>query len=353
MPPDPRAEAPQVVPGGPPSRPSKGRGRRRRSSPELFAGLVVIGLLALVALLAPWIAPHDPVVPYDTAAGRHLPPGSLRWAVERADGTIRLAEQVERLPGEVRFLRLGRWHSLPEDQVLNATPEGVADRLRFPLGTDRFGRDLASRLLHGARVSLRVALAALVLATSVGLLVGSAAALLGGWVDALLMRGVDALLAFPKLFLVVVVSALWDGGELVVVVVLGGTAWMEVARLIRGELLRLREQEVILAGRAVGVSPLRLLLRYLYPLALPPVLVYGALLIGDLILVEAALSFLGWGVESPKPSWGNIIGDGQDALLSAWWVSAFPGLAIALTVMGFALLADGLRDRMDPKVHRA
>jgi peptide/nickel transport system permease protein len=315
----------------------------------MVAGALLVGLLVTLALGAPLLAPHDPWLPHDPAAGRHLPPGSVRWAIARADGTLLLAEAVEHRPGEVRFLRLGQWQTLPAEPVLDGASEGVADRLRFPLGTDRYGRDLASRLLHGGRVSLTVALAALALAATLGILVGAVAGLSRRRLDALLMRGVDALLAFPRLFLVLVVSALWQGGEWMVVLVLGGTAWMEVARLVRGELLRLRGQDFVLAARAAGVGSARLVRRHLLPLALPPVLVHAALLVGDLILVEAALSFLGFGVAPPRPSWGNIIADGQDVLATAWWVSAFPGLAIAATVLGFHLLADGLRDLLDPR----
>jgi peptide/nickel transport system permease protein len=220
--------------------------------------------------------------------------------------------------------------------------------LSFPLGTDRYARDLASRLLLGARVSLRIGALAVLLALLLGVAVGAAAGLGPRWLDGLLTRLVDALLAFPRLFLVLALAALAGGGETLVVTVLALTGWMEVARLVRAELRRLRGQDFVLAARAVGVPPPRLLLRHLLPLALAPVLATAALRLGDALLAEAALSWLGFGVQPPQASWGSLLAEAQASLPQAWWVAAFPGLAITLAVLAAALLAEGLQERLEP-----
>ena len=187
------------------------------------------------------------------------------------------------------------------------------------------------------------------MALLVGLAVGGGAALAGGRADAFLMRLVDGLLAFPRLFLVIVLAALFGRSTLMLVVVLGTTGWMGVARLVRGEILSLKHREFVTAATAIGQRPSEILRRHLLPNSMAPVLVDAALRVGDLILVEAALSFLGLGARPPTPTWGAMVDQGRDLLASAWWVSVFPGLAIALTVLGFGLLADGLRDRLDPR----
>ncbi|HVS03385.1 MAG TPA: ABC transporter permease [Thermoanaerobaculia bacterium] len=313
-----------------------------------WGGAVTL-LVLLAAAAAPWISPHDPRQQLDPASARHRPPGTRLAVVRLADGATLLADAVERTPTGLRVQRLGSWRSLPASQVLNLAPRGVDTWRTYPLGTDRYGRDVASRLLWGGRVSLRVALLAVALALTLGVLIGAVAGLGPAVVDAVLMRGVDALMAFPRLFLVLAVAALWRSGELAAVVVLGGTGWMEVARLTRGEVLRLRGLDFVQAARAMGAPPWRIAFVHVLPLAVVPLFAHTALRVGDTILTESALSFLGFGVTPPTPSWGNLIADGQDVLLDAWWVAALPGVAIAVTVLGFALLGDGLRAVLDPR----
>jgi peptide/nickel transport system permease protein len=310
----------------------------------IFAGGVVAATLVALAILAPWISPHDPDRVWDATAGRLLPPNSARLAVTTTDGRLLLAEAVRPAgPGHLAWKRLDRWQTVPAGSVASVQP------VSFLLGTDRYGRDLESRLLAGARVSLRVGALAVLLSLLLGVGVGAAAGLGPPWVDAVLSRAVDALLAFPRLFLVLALAALLGGGELLVVGALAATGWMEVARLVRAELRRLRGEEFVLAARAAGVPPFRLLLRHLLPLALAPVLVTAALRLGDALLAEAALSWLGFGVQPPQSSWGSLLAEAQASLPGAWWVAAFPGLAIALAVLASALLAEGLQERLEPR----
>ncbi len=319
-----------------------------RRSPALLWGAGLLAALFVSALGAPLLAPYDPNEQLDPPAASYRPPGTVLAAVHLADGW-RLAERVRRTPSGVEISRLGAVETLPASQVLNLTAGGVADRRVYRLGSDRFGRDLLSRVLFGARVSLAVGVIAVLLAFFLGVAVGSAAALGPGWADAVLMRGVDALLAFPKLFLMIALAAFFRPGPPAVVALLGGISWMGISRLTRAELLSLKRREFALAARAMGQHPLAILWRHLLPNALTPVLLQAALLIGNLILIEASLSFLGLGIQPPTPSWGNLIAEGQDVLVQSWWIATFPGAALAVTVIAFNLLADGLRDALDPR----
>ena len=238
---------------------------------------------------------------------------------------------------------------LAADEVANLTADGVADHRRFLLGTDGYGRDILSRMIYGARISLLVGSLSVALALTLGLAIGAAAATGPRWLDSVLMRGVDAFLAFPRLFLVLTLTVLLPPSTALVVVVLGMTSWMGLCRLVRAEILGLRERQFILAARSLGLHPLRILWRHLLPNALTPVLVQASLLIGDVILVESSLSFLGLGIQPPTASWGNMVADGRDVLVTAWWVSTFPGLAIVLAVLAFNLLGDRVRDLLDPR----
>jgi len=310
----------------------------------LAAGAGLSALLLLAALAGPLLLPHHPDAQLDPVAARHLPPGSRGVLVTLADGRTLVGDRSEPQPGGgIALARLGAEQRFASAEVAEVRA------VRFPLGTDRFGRDLAARLLAGARVSLAVGLAAVGVALTLGVAAGSAAALGGPWVDGAVMRVADALLAFPRLFLALAAAAFLGPGLPTAIAILGATGWMSVARLVRAELLSLEGREFALAARASGLPRRRIYFRHLLPNALTPVFVDAALRLGDTILIEASLSFLGLGIQPPQASWGNLIADGRDALGTAWWVAAFPGAALVVAVLAFNLLGEGLRDALDPR----
>ena len=263
-------------------------------------GAALLGLLTAVALLAPWIAPSDPLAQHDVLRTRFLAP-------------------------------------------LVAGPDGITHLL----GTDRFGRDILSRLLYGARISLAVGLLSVAVSLFIGVLVGSIAALAGGATERALMALTDAALALPRLVLLLALVALWEPSLSLVVLVLGVTGWMPIARLARAEVKGLLHRPFVEAARTAGVSPARLLLRHLVPNAATPLLVAAVLGVGNAIGLEAGLSFLGLGVPPPAPSWGNMIAGGRDALVNAPWIAITPGLAVVIAVLACSLLANGVTKALE------
>ncbi len=231
----------------------------------------------------------------------------------------------------------------------------IAQRLQapgwsHPLGTDDLGRDVLTRILYGARISLLVGFVAVGIATGIGILLGALAGYYGRWVDALLMRFVDIMLCFPTFFLILAVIAFLDPSIWNIMIIIGLTGWMGVARLVRAEFMSLRERDFVLAARAVGADDARIIFRHILPNALSPVLVSVTLGVAGAILTESALSFLGIGVQPPTPSWGNMLITGKQTLGTAWWMSVFPGVAILITVLGYNLLGEGIRDALDPRI---
>ena len=261
-----------------------------------MAGLVIVAALYLVALLAPLLTPYDPVEQGDVPRMRFQPPS-----------------------------------------------------ISHPLGTDKFGRDVCARIIYGSRVSLTIGIVAVAISASLGAAVGALAGYLGGTADAVIMRIVDALMSIPRIFLLLTCIALFPGSIWLIVLLLGATGWMATARLVRGQVLSLRRRDFILAAEALGAGGRRIVLRHLIPNTLTVIVVSATLRIGGIILTEAALSYLGLGVPPPTPSWGQMVFAGREVILDSWWVSAFPGLAIAVTVVGYNLLGDGLRDAFDPR----
>lgn len=225
----------------------------------------------------------------------------------------------------------------------------VGPSLAHPLGTDDLGRDVLSRMLWGGRVSLKVGFVAVGLATVIGIILGSLAGYYGGWVDSMIMRSVDIMLSIPTIFLVLAVIAILEPNIINIMIVIGLTSWMEPARLIRAEFISLKEREFVLAARAIGATDGRIMMRHILPNGLSPILVSATMGVGGAILIESALSFLGLGVQPPTPSWGSLLSSGKDNIEIAWWLSAFPGLAILITVLGYNLLGEGIRDALDPR----
>src|SRR5512137_263828 len=225
----------------------------------------------------------------------------------------------------------------------------VGPSMQHLFGTDDLGRDVLSRMIWGARVSLEVGFVAIGIATLIGILLGAASGFYGGYVDSAIMRAVDIMLSIPTIFLVLAVIAILEPSIFNIMVVIGLTSWMEPARLVRAEFISLKEREFVTAARALGASDGRIIFKHILPNGLSPILVSATMGIGGAVLVESALSFLGLGVQPPTPSWGSLLSSGKDNIEIAWWLSAFPGLAILITVLGYNLLGEGIRDALDPR----
>jgi len=269
--------------------------RRFRRNRLAQVGAVIMLILYVIALAAPWLAPYDPNA--TDIRNRLKPPSAEHW-----------------------------------------------------FGTDRYGRDVFSRMLYGARISLSVGFVAVGISVTIGTLVGAIAGYFGGVVDNVLMRLVDIVISLPGLMFLILVIALFGRSIIHIMVVIGLLSWPGVARLVRGEFLSLREREFVEAARAVGVDDLRLMFRHLLPNAIAPVVVAATLGVAGAIITEAGLSYLGLGVPPPAPSWGNMVQEGQQLIRRAWWLITFPGAAILIAVMSFNLIGDALRDALDPRL---
>jgi peptide/nickel transport system permease protein len=271
-------------------------GRRFRRHGLGILGLLLAVLAVLVALAAPWLAPHDPFKS-DFAAGLQ-PPGT---------------------PGH-------------------------------PLGTDQLGRDLCSRVMYGARVALFIGFCTVLLTALVGGLLGLVAGFFGGWPGSVLMRIADVQLSFPFIFLALTINAIVGLGLRNIIISLSAAGWVVYARVVRGEVLSVKQRDYVQAAAALGMGRARTLFRHVLPNVAPSIIVVASLQFSQFIVAEAAISFLGFGVQPPTPAWGSMLSESRDFLYVAWWLAAFPGAALALTALGVNLIGDWLRDVLDPKL---
>ncbi|MEN6321494.1 MAG: oligopeptide ABC transporter permease [Syntrophaceae bacterium] len=260
-----------------------------------LVGSCVVVLLFAVSILAPWIAPYDP-------------------------------------------------------NEINLTMVLSPPSASHLCGTDQLGRDVLSRMIWGARISLKVGFVATGIAILIGTILGAVAGFYGRWIDGIIMRFVDIMLCFPTFFLILAVIALLEPSIWNIMIIIGVTGWMGITRLVRADFSSLRERDFVLAARAIGASDARIIFIHILPNAMASVLVAATLGVAGAILTESALSFLGIGVQPPTPSWGNILTAGKDNIDIAWWLSLYPGLAILITVLGYNLLGEGIRDSLDPRL---
>ena len=365
-----------------------------RQTVALYASAVIF-ILYSTAFLAPFIAPFSPYDQQDFLVTAYQPPFARLHALvlkqpktliiplQAGSGTtVQLVNSLisdfqslktRNEPNTVRFVdeyridgtmvtyRQGiRTKTIGIDELAGTgtiTTRATGDRepdfviaRTFIFGTDQYGRDILSRVIYGSKISLSIGFLVVLISVSLGTIIGVSSGYFGGWIDAVMMRIVDVLIAFPALFLILIIIATFGNSIYLIVITLSFTGWMGVARIVRSQVLSLKEQEFILAAKSLGLSNMRIIFRHLAPNTLTPVIIAATLRIGSIILTEAGLSFLGLGVQPPTPSWGNIINEGRDSLLNYWWISTFPGIAILTTVVCFNLIGDGVRDALDPRM---
>lgn len=323
--------------------------RRFRRDSFAMAGLLIVFFLFLISYFSPLIANNKPIVMrwndklYFPAVAEMVP---FRWILNYPElypldfDDIKKDKSIALLVPPIPFSPIAT--SL--DETFRAPSS------KHWMGTDDLGRDVFTRMLHGAGISLKVGLVAVGIALFIGVVVGALAGFYGGVADMLLSRVIEVVICFPFLFLILTVIVFLPPSIYNIMIVIGITRWTSIARYTRGEFMKIKEQEFTEAARALGVSDKKIIFRHILPNSLAPVLVTATFGVANAILIEAALSFLGLGIQPPTPSWGEILSVGRRHIEVAWWLATFPGLAIFITVTAYNLLGEGLRDASDPKV---
>ena len=328
----------------------------------IFPVLVLIVVLILPSAFSGLIAPHDPLK--QNLFNRLAPPA---WMGEKLS-TKTVMERVVNPEDRQTQIPLASARQLTEGtavgQVLSLKPDiSVGDQIQivdrvggdwsYPLGTDGLGRDLLSRMIHGARISLVISLIVIACSGAIGVTLGLMAGFLGGWVDYIISRLIDMVIALPAILVALVLVVVFQPGMTILISVVVGSLWSQYARLVRGEALSLTQQDFVARARVAGCSDVRIMAKYILPNIFNSLVVLATLQVGYVIIIESSLSFLGLGIPAPEPTWGNIVADGRDLIIrTAWWVSLFPGLAIVLTVLSMNLLGDWLRDKLDPRLRQ-
>lgn len=320
---------------------------------------VLIFLLVIPAIFANQLAPHNQRI--GVLDDAKLPPF---WVSESFESrTVVQRADKDRLDVEIGLTNARRKVERGEATILSGGEDGTVDpgdtlrfqankggSMEYPLGTDKQGRDILSRIMHGARISLMVSSLAILLGGGLGTLLGMLAAYRGGKTDAIIMRIVDIKLAFPSILLALVLVAAIGAGFTTVIVVIAVLLWARYARVVRGEALAIKQQDFIDRARVSGASNSRIMMKHIFPNLVNTVVVLATLEVGHVIILESTLSFLGAGIPAPTPAWGVMVADGRDLITTAWWIFLFPCLAIVLTVLSMNLLGDWLRDKLDPKL---
>jgi peptide/nickel transport system permease protein len=307
----------------------------KKNRPAL-AGLLVIVTFIMVALLAPFIANNKPFV-YISSGKAFFP---LFYDHEELRGKDLRREEFEgfKIFPPVRYT----YSEYDLDSIV------VQPSSRHLLGTDEQGRDLLARMIHGSRVSIFIGFIAVAIYVAIGIIIGSFAGYYGGWIDIVISRVIEVIMCFPTFFLILTILALWGPSLSSVMVVIGITSWPGIARIVRGEFMKLREMDFVVASRAVGARDSWIIFRHILPNALAPVLVSATFGIASTILIESSLSFLGFGVQPPTPSWGDILSQSRDFMDFAWWLTFIPGSAIFITITAYNLVGDALQNAIDP-----
>ena len=324
--------------------------------------VVLVLVLIIPSAFTGLIAPHDPL--QQNLFNRLAPPG---WMGEKVS-TKMVVDRVTNPDDRLTQIPLVSVRQLQEGtavgQVLELKPDialgdqvQIVDRIggswSYPLGTDKLGRDLLSRMIHGARISLIISLIVIACSGVIGVSLGLMAGFMGGWVDYTISRLIDMVIALPAILVALVLVVVFEPGMTILISVVVGSLWSQYARLVRGEALSLTQQDFVARARVAGCSNVRIMAKYILPNIFNSLVVLATLQVGYVIIIESSLSFLGLGIPAPDPTWGNIVSDGRDLIIrTAWWVSLFPGLAIVLTVLSMNLLGDWLRDRLDPRLRQ-